>query len=196
MASGLKLQIEGLEQLKKKLGGIPENVKNELEPLISEAADDFVNRAIDDAPRDEGLLIQGISQKKVGDMDFEVVSSAGHAAYLEFGTRRRVKIPSDLKEYASQFQGKGGGGGEGFYEHILAWVKRKGIRYESAATYKSGEKKGKNKTLDFETTAYIIYHHLLFTGIKAQPYFFKQREPVMEELNKKASAVIQKVLSK
>lgn len=196
MAKGLILEVTGLDELKKKIKYLPDNVVKELEAEFEAAADDFVERAINDAPRDEGMLIQGISKKKAGQLDYEVISAAKHSPFVEWGTKRRVKVPGDLQTYAAQFKGKRDGSGEGFFEAIFDWVKRKGIRYESAATYKSGKKKGQNRLLTPEQTAYIIYHFLLLTGNKPHPFFFKQRQPVMDALMQRVRPAIQKAMSK
>lgn len=188
------MEVEGLAELREKLQNLPKNLETQFDAEMSAAADDFVERAVNDAPRDEGQLIQGISKNKEGVMDYRVVSSAMYSAYVEWGTRRRVEVPSDLKEYAAQFKGTGDGSGEGFFEHILDWVKRKNIRWESAAQYKTGKKKGQNKLLSHEQTAWFIYFHLLYVGMKPHPFFFKQRQPVMDALQQRLKPAIQKAM--
>jgi hypothetical protein len=67
---------------------------------------------------------------------------------------------------------KSSGTAEQALTFITAWVKRKGIRFESASVFKSGKKAGKNKLLSYEETAYFIFHHIMLVGIKPRPFFF------------------------
>lgn len=194
MAKGAIIQIKGIRELRRRVKVIPQNVANGVDAEMAASANDYANLAIEAAPRDEGILIQGISANRNALMDHEVVSASPYSPYVEFGTRRRVSVPSDLQDYAAQFKGNGGGTGEGFYDHILGWVKRKGIRYDSAATVKTGKKKGQAKKLSFEQTAWIIYFFLLYQGVRPQPYFFQHREPIMKALMKKLEPTIQKAL--
>lgn len=189
MAKGVTIRVQGLKELREKFKRWPDNMKNLLDGELHTGANDFVNKAVEDAPVDEGILKNGITAVRKSDLEYEVVSAAPYSAYVEFGTRRRVQIPDDLRAYAAQFKGSGGSG-EGFFEHILGWVKRKGIRYDSAQTTKSG----KPKKLTIEQTAYIIYHYLLINGVRPHPYFFRQREPVKAEMIKNISPKIKRAL--
>jgi hypothetical protein len=161
-----------------------------MDTLVQVAGDRFAEGAIEDAPRDEGILIQGISTEHTGLMKVDVLSSSPYSAYVEFGTRRRVVVPPDLISYAAQFKGSGKGTGQGFFEHILGWVQRHHIRFESAGTTKSG----KVKLLTIEQTAFIIYHFLLIRGTHPHPYFFKQRPLVMKLLTDSAKGAVKQLL--
>lgn len=192
MAKGYAIKVGGLKELQKKFENVPAKTIKQVDVLLNAASNEFVNRAVQDAPIDESFLRQGISAKKNGEMNYEVVSAAPYSAYMEFGTKRRVSVPADLKDFAMQFKSKGGGTGEGFFEAIFGWVKRKKIRFESAATYKTGAKAGKNKLLSIEQTAYIIYHYLLLNGVRPHPFFFKQREVVAKTIEKGLESVMKK----
>lgn len=145
MAKGFTIKATGLKELKKKFGKIPENVANEVDAVLAYGANDFVNRAVNDAPVDEGYLRLNITQERKGEMNYEVVSAAPYSAFVEFGTITRVVVPTDLVDYAKQFKGKG-------------------LR-------KTG-------------------------GMAARPFFFKQREPVQQAVNKKLQPAIKKALDK
>jgi len=194
--NGLTLKVSGLAELRRKLGSLPQHITTELDAELNNSARQFENQAAEGAPIDEGRLKNLISYTKVEQLKYEVVSAAKYSAYVEFGTRRRVQVPEDLKAYAAQFQGKGGGSGDGFFEAILDWVKRKGIRFESAQQYKTGKKKGQYKQLDFETTAWFIYHHLLLNGVRPHPFFFKQRASVMEALKARLEPMVKRALAR
>lgn len=107
MANGVPVQVEGLDRLIKKMGSLPENVKNEVDAELADTANSFVNRAVNAAPVDTGFLKNGITFERIGVMNYEVTSHAPYSAYVEFGTITMVSVPAELTSYASQFKGKG-----------------------------------------------------------------------------------------
>lgn len=107
MARGLSIQVTGLKELRAKFGSLPKNLTNEVDAEMHASADDFVARAVQSAPVDTSLLRQGISQKRLGTMHYEVVSAAPYSAYVEFGTITKVQVPTDLVEFALLFKGRG-----------------------------------------------------------------------------------------
>lgn len=125
------------------------------------------------APKDMGALAGGINYKEINQTLFEYFSQSEYSGWDEFGTRRRRKIPPEVQKLGIQFSNeKSSGTAEQALNFIIAWTKRKGIRFESASVFKSGKKAGKNKLLSFEETAYFIFHHIMLVGIKPQPFFF------------------------
>lgn len=197
MPKGVTIQIKGLKELQARIGNIPLHVISKVDGEMQVAANDFVNRAVDDAPVDEGLLRNMITAKKNKVLDYEIVSGAGYSAYVEFGTKSRVQIPSDLTNLAAQFKGKNVESGDfyAFVLRILAWMKRNGI---SAGTYsvKTRRRQG-NKKQKFEEDLQLatgIVYSILKRGIKAQPFFFKQRDPVYSALQKALGPTVKKAL--
>ena len=170
--SGYTIKVEGLAELQKRLGKIPENLANEVDVVLDLAANDFVNGAVEAAPVDREELRQKISSKRNGLMNYEVVSAAPYSAYIEFGTRSRVQVPSDLQTYASQF--KGGGQGDA-KQAIFEWCRRVGIAQEMW---------------------YPIFIKIMTVGINPHPFFFIQRGPVALSIQKRLQPAIKKALSK
>lgn len=189
MASGVSIQVSGLDELRKKLGQIPENVKILVDAELKATADNFINRAVIDAPVDESSLRRGLSVKKVGDMSYEAVSAAYQSAFIEFGTKSRAQVPATLQAYAAQFKGQKGKGK--FFENILKWVKRKGL----AGTFsvKTHRRTGNKKTKDQQDkqAAFAIARSIAKHGIHPHPFFFKQM-PLAEQELKQALAQIVK----
>jgi hypothetical protein len=108
MANGVKIEVQGLEKIIKKLGSIPEGVKKEVDAEMAATANNFVNRAVAAVPVGEtGFLKSKISSERLAPMSYEIVSGATYSAYVEFGTITRVKVPSELTAYAMQFKGRG-----------------------------------------------------------------------------------------
>lgn len=58
------------------------------------------------APFDKAGLKLSIRPFKKG-LTGEIVVGVGYGPYVEFGTGTKVKVPSELKDYAMQFKGKG-----------------------------------------------------------------------------------------
>jgi hypothetical protein len=174
MARGVYLKVQGLAELKKKFGRIPSDVAAEVDAEMHAASQEYVTLAVRDAPKDRGILIQGISADAKGIMRHEVVSSSPISAYLEFGTRTRVQVPADLAAYAQQFMGPGASGGDA-KKAIYEWCRRNGIPKEAW---------------------YPIYKKIMTVGINPHPYFFKQRGPVMAELKKNLKPALERALKK
>lgn len=174
MARGATIEIKGLDKIIKKFGAIPKNVKEETDGVFAIAANDYVNRAVSDAPVDQGILKNEISSYKEKDLTYVVVSGAEWSAFIEFGTRSRVQVPSDLTAYAAQFKG-GGISGKGAKQKIFDWCKRVGIPEEAW---------------------WSVFINVMTIGIHPHPFFFKHREEVFKQLLKDLNPALQRALSK
>jgi hypothetical protein len=181
MARGITIDIRGLKDLQKRVGGIAPAILDNVDKAMHLAANDFVNRAVNDAPVDEGVLRNGISFKRVAQLEYEVVSAAFYSPYIEWGTKSKAEVPADLQSYANQFRGKGKTGNS-FFESILAWVHRTGItaRYSIKTRQKMNSTKA-DKEREYQA-AMAIYYSILKKGIKPHPFFFQQRAPVYKAL--------------
>jgi hypothetical protein len=175
MARGVQIKVQGLKEIKAKFGRIPDDVAQEVDAEMHAASIDFVDRAVDAAPKDRGILIQGISNDARGLMHHDVVSSSPISAYLEFGTRTMVQVPADLAAYAQQFKGPGGAGKGDAKKAIYEWCGRQGI----------------DKKL-----WYLIYRKIMTEGINPHPFFFKQRAPVMAQLKRNLKPALTRALNK
>lgn len=184
MAGSVDISIQGLNQFLDRLKRAPKTLQDEVGRELKDGADAIVQRAkrklSSNKTTDEGTLSRGISRVDKGPLEYEVVSAAKHSPYIEWGTKRRVSVPAELSAYAATFKGKGGGTFAEFLKAMLSWVRRKGIRFDSASRFKSGPKKGRNRQLTYEQTANMIALYILYNGIKPQPFFFnsvKEEEP-------------------
>lgn len=195
MGSGVTIQIQGLDQLRKQLGKIPPIMRKEIEAEMSAVGTGFVNRAQADAPWDNRALANAITMKKTAPMEFEIVSPAPYSAFVEFGTKKRAKVPPEYAAYASQFKQSGGGGGKEFYNNILAWVKRKGITGTYSVKTKRREGGKIDNQIEDEQTAFAIWLSILRHGIKPHPFFLKQIPIAQKELNQQMEAMIKRVFA-
>lgn len=172
------VSISGMSELKSLFNNLPREKHERIMEKIEDTASKIENKQKDKVPRNYGAILQSISSKRASKNTVEIVAQKDYAPYVEFGTKKKVKVPQELQEVAKQFMGKGKGDAEKARRAILEWVRIKGIRFDSAATYKSGKKKGQNKKLTAEQTGYIIFHFIMLNGIKPQPFFFP---PYFEE---------------
>lgn len=194
MAAGLDIKVEGFDRVIKKLGKMPAELLTQTDRVISNAAKGMEKRAVMDVPVDQSALKQTITTEKVGVSDYRVVASAYWAPFIEFGTKRRAKIPADLTAYAAQFKGKKGGNGQGFYDSILEWVKRKGI----AGTYnvKTRRREGSkvDQQVETEQVAFAIYLSIMRNGIHADPFFFKHLPQAQKEIETGIKEAVERAL--
>lgn len=195
MANSIQIKFSGLEGIQKKLKVASEKIRKEADGFTEAAAIEFVGLAKRDAPGDTSFLRAGINYDRIDFMKYAVSSNIRYSGFVEFGTKKKVKIPPGLENAAAEVRAGGGSGSAGdALRSIMNWVKRKGIRFDSAGTFKSGAKKGQNKKLTAEQTGYIIYHFIMLNGIKAQPFFFKQREVIAPKLKKNLQLVLKNIL--
>lgn len=104
-----KSEIKGLNKLLKKFETLDKEIIKNVKDTIEGAAQDIEVDAKVAAPVDFGKLRQGIKAQPIAgkEMGYRVVAKQEYSAFMEFGTGGRVKVPTELKEVAIQFKGKG-----------------------------------------------------------------------------------------
>lgn len=189
MATQFKIDIKGLDQLQKRLNNIPAKLKKEVGGEIADGARRINGKQLRLAPVDEGGIRQSTTIKKVNELEVELVSSKHYTPFMEFGTKRRTRIPAELQEYAKQFNLKGPNiGFEAFLRIITAWVRRKGIagRFSVKTRRRLGSKADKQQ--EDEAAAYPIALSILRHGVKPHPFFFQpfidEREAIVKNIKK------------
>lgn len=188
-----KIKTTGFDDLLNRLEKAPEKIQAEVNGVFENKAKEYVARAKRDAPKDTGFLTGEISYRKEKEMRYNIFSSSRYAGYLEFGTKRNFKPIPGFEKEAAELKGISSGSAEEAIENITQWVKRKGIRFESASKVKSGKKQGQNRLLTAEQTAWIIWHFININGIKAQPYFFKQVAIAEGQLEKDLKQIAEEI---
>lgn len=184
-------KIDGLEGLKDQLKNLIPELKEEIGFEIEASAQTIVRDAKRLAPVDQGQLIQGISYTKIDDTNYEVVSSAPWSAFIEFGTKLKVRIPAGYEEFAAQFKGqKGSGSLDEFFASILDWVRSKGL----SGTYsvKTQKRTGKANLRDSEDydTAYAIFLSILKKGINPHPFLIPAIEAEKPKLLERIKKIV------
>lgn len=107
MANGITIQVQGLAQLQKKMGKLPEVLVDELDAEMSSVALDYVGRVVAATPVDTGRLKGATTVKQIKVLHYEIVNNVFYAAYVEWGTVSYVSVPAELTAYAAQFKGQG-----------------------------------------------------------------------------------------
>jgi len=192
------VEIRGLRELQAKISSMPKEIHKEVSAAVESGAKKWVRDAKDAAPLNYGKLKQGISYKRVSgkDISFQIFSNSSYSPYMEWGTKSKAVIPSDEVQYASEFQGKGIGSLDEFFMSILNWVKKKGladtystgIAGKNKITAKSSQRKGKRRRASDAQAfdlAYVIMLSILKKGVSPHPFFFKQKEPVLQFVEQK-----------
>lgn len=160
-----KVELKGYRELQKQLKQLPKSVSKEIDGEIGAATMEIRQRAIEDAPADQGLLKSEIVNVKESDLNWSVYSQADYSEYVEFGTRSKVRIPEGAEQLGisskkSSLSAK---------EAIFAWCKRKGIE---------------------ENLWYPIYRKLMTVGMEPHPFFYKQLPIVEPKLIKQIRSVL------
>ena len=129
------------------------------------------------APVDMGELRQNISfEKQDSDgLHYSVIAFANYAAYVEFGTGKKVSVPDEFAEMAIQFKGAAGGSFEDGLKRIQGWCKRHGID---------------------EGAAYPIFMSILNKGLEPQPFLHPAFKSAEETFKKDLEFVFNRLMEK
>lgn len=114
----------------------------------------------------KGGLLKSIGHRQKNAFSYEVFAGAFYAPFIEFGTKKKVRIEPGFEDVAAQFRGQKGSGVLTLLEAIKQWVKDKGIA------------KGKKADRVAMNIARSIYRN----GISPKPFFYKNVAPVRNKL--------------
>lgn len=190
MASSFSLKVVGLDALTKKIHTIPVEIADGLDRAMNEASNAWVNGAVRDAPTYDGKLRGSIGSQKKGYLWYSVSANVFYAPYIEFGTKKKAKIPSDLQQVASQFKGGKGGSFKDLLRVIAKWVKKNGI----GATYSvKTRRKNRQSKADVNSIVYLIARSIATNGISPHPYFFKQKQTAVNIIQREVTNIYKKI---
>lgn len=152
------ITISGFKEFANKCNKLPGELLDKADGVAEDAADTWESLAKLAAPKDIGSpgILSGISNKRLSQGNWEVVSASDHSPYMEFGTRSKARIPADLVAYASQF--KGPTGQTDAKKFIFAWAKRVGLP---------------------EDAWWPVFISIMRFGVNPHPFFFVQK-PIVE----------------
>lgn len=179
--SRIGFSVTGLDEVKAIFGNLSASqqkvIKKEFEEAIKETS--YLMRR--DAPVDQARLKNSITYQVTNDLKGQITTNVFYSPFLEFGTKKQVRVPSEISSYAAQFRGPYNSAYAFSFpevnpiEALMAWIKRKGI----AATYSIRTQKRTKRTKSEAKTerqlAFVIWRKIKRDGIKAQPYFFTSK---------------------
>lgn len=156
------ISISGFNELAAKLKKLPANMERQVTDVVRFAATTWEQGAKTAAPVDQGRLKNEIRSVKKNASTYQVVVNSEQAAWIEWGTKSRARVPAELASYAAQFRGRGSTlQGKGTpMQMIFEWCRRKGLPKEAW---------------------YPIYRSIMATGINPHPFFFIQRPRVEKQ---------------
>lgn len=157
--------VEGLREFQGKISSLPKHIQVRADAYVKDGAAEWEGLAKRSAPNDQGALIRNISYRKLGEAHYEVISASEYSAFLEWGTKIKVNVPSDLMNYASQFRGAKGTDAKKF---IYAWCKRVGIDPKYW---------------------FVVYRKIMVSGINPHPYFFIHKPIIENKLNTRLKGI-------
>lgn len=199
MAKGFEIKINGLQDVQKILKQMPKRIREEVREEFKEAATETMNEMKRDVPVNQARLKNSLVVNVKGDLQTEIVAQSNYAAFVEFGTKSNADIPVGLETYAAQFRGPSGISDVDPLVALTAWVRRKGL----AATYstkrydirsRQGVRTSRNnaEAQRERSIAFLIWRKIKRFGIKAQPFFFRDKSG-QSRLEKAKDRLIQRL---
>lgn len=164
------IHLEGYATYQQLLRAAGDVVNREAKMYVYDAALSLEEKAKISAPTDQGRLRNSIRTSPVSG-GYEVIVDSAQGPWMEWGTKSRTQIPSELTAYAAQFKGVGQSGTKKGVakKAIYDWARRKGIPPERW---------------------YIIYLSVMQFGVHPQPFFFKHMPMVRNQLLNDLKALV------
>lgn len=195
------MPFKGLDQYINDVSAIPARLEQKGKALVEDTAQTIVRDAVNNLRANGSTDLGGLMQSIVaipaeGGLKWEISVQKDYGISIEFGTKSKVKVPTELQSYAAQFKGiPSGGTWTEFKAVILAWVKRKGITgVYSVKTRKRLTGKKYNNDAEDERVAFLIARSIYLHGVTAKPFFFpayfKNRDKYEEGLKKLLKEII------
>lgn len=103
----ISIKTNGFDKILKDFKRFEKEGQQVVSGVVYTTSLEVVAEAKRNAPVDTGKLKQNIISQKIEDLVHLVSSLAPYSAYMEFGTGREVDVPSEFKEIAEQYRGKG-----------------------------------------------------------------------------------------
>lgn len=187
-------RVSGIKPFLRRLKDLGEDAKQVVDDEMTAGALDMVRIAKRLAPVDEGPLRNSIGADTTKQFQKEFFVTAFYAAYREFGTGKKVKIPSGYEQMAAAAKSlPNRGNAMQFFYRLVQWVHRKGL----GGTYsiKTQRRTGNRKTQaeqDYQV-AYLIMREILRNGSRGTPFMIPAYEQVVKTIPGKILKRIRKI---
>lgn len=123
------------KELKRKVKSYQQDVQEAVNKVAVDIHSDAVanidrNKTVDTGVLRSKLRIQ-FADPKIKQPNANVHSLTDYAPFVEFGTKSKVDVPAELKNYAMQFKGSKQGTFKDLLKNIERWAYRKGLPTEA-----------------------------------------------------------------
>ena len=160
----LKVSYIGFNEYLARIKAAPANIQKLVDDEVQFAALNFRDGAKRDLANQgggNGALMGSIAATNEGVMKARVSVNLFYAPYVEFGTKKKVKIEPGFEDVAASAKGlPKRGTWKDFIASLTVWAGRKGIK----------------------GSVYAIARSIMLYGISPKPFFFKQYTPVRNKL--------------
>jgi len=196
----MSLKLDGVQDTLNKLRNVNNAITREIDDELLSAANKIRSDAEKLAPKNFSELVNSINFEKVGLMQYSIFANAYHAPYIEFGTKKKTKVPAEMSAVAAVVKGrpKRGTFAE-MVDNIQDWIKKKGIAATQVTQVKTGKRKGQFKksgalvqAIYERQLAFHIAKRILQNGINPQPFLY----PAFIKNKAKLISTIQAVLNR
>lgn len=108
----VKVNLIGFENLAKRIEKAPEKLRREIGQEIGFAGERLTELSVKSLSsgvltKPTGQLAGAIRPQRTGELSTSVIVHKHYAPYVEWGTITKVRVPSELADYAIQFKGRG-----------------------------------------------------------------------------------------
>ena len=189
--AAINVTLSGVDEVIRRLNQYPEKIQKEVGAELKLAAQEVRRLAIKDAPANNGRLRNSIIVDQDGPLHHLTAVQNSYAAYQEWGTKSKIKIPAEITAYAAQFKGKSSSNEGGSLRlAIEAWVKRKGIGMSRSGPAMRRRGQGARDKANQKSIAFLIARKIAKEGIKPHPFFFKNVFFVRDKLKTRILTII------
>lgn len=163
------MKAKGVNRIKKMFANKGKELNRKSNDLVSATALIGRSVAVQKAPSAFGKLRQGINIK-TNRLKAKVFSQAEYSVYVEFGTGKKVRIPSytpePLKKAAALMRSGRGGNFDDFLTRLSRWARLKGIPNEAVYPIALSILRNGVEPQPFMRPAFIAARKHLILGLK------------------------------
>lgn len=130
----MAVKVHGVKNVQNLIDKHGKELEKKCKDIVSATSFVARNKAVSSAPVAFGKLRQGIGTKTTqigGKIQAEVFSNSEYSVYVEFGTGKKFKAPSntpkELLKAAEAIRGQRGGNFQDFLTRLSRWARLKGI---------------------------------------------------------------------
>lgn len=176
----MTLKLDGVEKVLAALKDVQNEVVTKVDAELEASANKMVAKAKDKAPFNFGQLKNSIGSEKESRLRYVIFANAYHAPYIEFGTRGKVKVPSELQDVAQKVKSRPKRGSyDDMIDNIFEWLKKKGGSSTQIVRVNSGKRMGQyrkasalSQAIALREEAKRIAFWVSIKGIAPQPFLW------------------------